>query len=219
MRGDFKTVALVAAVLVLAASNLALVYILYSQARSRSTAPPAVCGCGAQAPQSGGAPPESSKATGPANTSSITVSLNNTPATPQANWSLHYTYLPLSYYLEIEAVRGPYPNYSAIPSIPEDLEVAIVQLSGDSLECPVTMKASMELGTATLNVTLPLPGDKCYRVTPVLTNRTRTEVHYRLVLQEDPRGACGRCARLTLRVSRLPPGQYIVTVGPELPRG
>lgn len=134
---------------------------------------------------------------------------------PPANTSTGYVEAPVAYYLGVEAVSSFEPDSEAAPRIPENLAVSVVKLEGSPSMCAVDMEAGVEAGVATVNVTVPLPGG-CYRVEPVLMNRTSSKVYFRLAFVEDLAGACGRCARITFRVSYLPPGRYIISVGPVL---
>ncbi len=217
---DIKMLTLLVAVLALAASNLALLFLLDKCSQHSHVTP--------SSPVSGPSPQSTPPATRQPNTSnpqqpsqvsnaSTSLEIPSSPQGPAWNTTPTYTYYPVPYYLEIEAVGGPYPG-APPPEIPSDLKVEVVYLEGirSSNICPVTMKTKLDEGAAYLNVTLPLPGGKCFKVTPLLVNRTKTSVYYRLALQEDPGGACGYCVAFTLKVSFLPPGRYTVTVGPEL---
>ena len=214
-----REVILLVAVLVLAASNLVLLMLLHSHLCKGEVAP---------SPQRAGKPAESSKepsspstAAGPPGASAplnVSSGSGGAPAPPPVNVSVSYVETPVTYYLSIEAVSSFEVDAGGAPRIPENLSLSVVKLEGSPLMCAVDVKAGVVAGVATVNVTLPLPGG-CYRVEPVLMNRTASEVYFRLALVEDPAGACGRCARITLRVSHLPPGHYVVYVGPVLQRG
>jgi len=199
---------LLAVVLVLAASNLVL---LHSYLGREGVAPP-----------SAGVPAGPGSSCGVAGSPSASASLNVSGSSGQGASappvSAGCAEAPVTYYLSIEAVGSFGESPDAAPRIPENLSVSIMELEGSPLMCAVDMKAGVAVGVAVVNVTIPLPGG-CYRVEPVLVNRTASEVYFRLALVEDPAGACGRCARITIKVSYLPPGRYIIYVGPVLRQG
>jgi hypothetical protein len=215
MDGSRETILLVA-VLVLAVSNLVLLAMLYSYTgRGRTATTPVVEERNAS----------QARCFTEANVTSASTALNvseggrieNKTATfPPVNRTAQYVFTPLAYFLKLEAISGPDSNLSAAPLIPENLAVQVLYLDRSRYPtmCEVTMRAKMEMGAAFLNVTLPLPGGKCYRVDPVLVSRASTEVYYRLALVEDPEGACGYCVMFTVKIFYLPPGHYMVTIGP-----
>ena len=214
-----REVILLVAMLVLAASNLVLLMLLHSYLSKREVAPPPQR---VEKPAEPGKEPSSpSTAAGPPGASAplnVSSGSGGGAGAPPVNVSIGYVEAPVTYYLSIEAVSSFELDAGGAPRIPENLSLSVVKLEGSPLMCAVDVKAGVVAGVATVNVTIPLPGG-CYRVEPVLMNRTASEVYFRLALVEDPAGACGRCARITLIVSHLPPGRYVVYVGPVLRRG
>lgn len=239
MQAEKKMLILVLAVVLLAASNLVLILLLsktlYEDRRNNVSPPPSQPS--KQNPPLSTSNKTTSNTTTTSNQTSpkpppVSVSVNATNSTAssktsQVNVTTIYTYYPVTYYLEIETRSNYgycynetgylyYCNEST--GIPNTTRVDIISMMAKHVGtiCPVDMSTRMEMGTAYLNITLPLPGDKCYTIVPILTNRTKTLLRYRLALKEDPKGICGYCATILVRVSYLPPGHYTVTVGPEI---
>ncbi|MCC6004201.1 MAG: hypothetical protein LM590_07655 [Thermofilum sp.] len=124
---------------------------------------------------------------------------NKTTSIPLVNWTKQYTYSPYNYFLKLEVVSGPDINITAKLSLPSNLAVltAYIDRTNYTSICEVTMKTRMEMGTAYINVTMPLRGDRCYTIKPAPVNMTNTTACYRLELVPGLNRTCGYCAKFT----------------------
>ncbi|MCI4408434.1 MAG: hypothetical protein JHC26_05035 [Thermofilum sp.] len=219
-----RETALIVAVLALAIANLILVYTLLEYVKPEKkiapTPPATSIENTTQATRS--MKNTTSKVNNTSASSQLNVTrnegANKTTCIPPVNRTKQYTYSPYNYFLKLEVVSGPDSNVTAKPSLPANLVVATSYIDRNNYSsiCEVTMKTSMVMGTAYINVTMPLPGDKCYTVKPVPINMTETSAYYRLELVPSLNGTCGYCAKYTLKIYYLPPGHYLVTIGPLL---
>ena len=216
---------LIVAVLALAIANLILVYTLLGYIKPEKKIAPTTFPVTSTENTPTTTSPEKN-ATPKVNNTSASSQLNmtrneetnKTNSIPPVNRTKQYTYSPYNYFLKLEVVSGPDSNVTAKPSLPANLVVSTSYIDRNNFSsiCEVTMKTSMEMGTAYINVTMPLLGDKCYIVKPVPINMTDTTAYYRLELVPSLNGTCGYCAKYTLKIFYLPPGHYLVTIGPLL---
>jgi len=220
-----RETALIVAVLALAIANLVLVYTLLGYVKPEKKIAPTLSPATSIEDTTQTTSPEkntTSKANNTSASSQLNVTrnegTNKTTSIPPVNRTKQYTYSPYNYFLKLEVVSGPDSNVTAKPSLPANLVVSTSYIDRNNYSsiCEVTMKTSMEMGTAYINVTMPLPGDKCYIVKPVPINMTETAAYYSLELVPSLNGTCGYCAKYTLKIYYLPPGHYLVTIGPLL---